>query len=233
MTKKIDMHTHILPEMDDGSPDVDISVRLIDVLQEQGVTHIALTPHFYAHQEALHTFLERREMAFNVLKAAKAYDVSFVLGSEVFVTDKLFQCKDLSALCYQNTCHMLTEFMYHSPFADLEAMARRLIEDYGIRPLFAHIERYPALMEYTEGIKKLIGLGCHMQINLDSLHGWRLRKHLLKLIKEGLVHVVGTDTHSLSKGLDYNTGFQIIEKKLGVQYCHTLTNHALNIITGQ
>ena len=58
-----DFHTHILPGMDDGAADVSTAVAMIRKLQEQGVERIVLTPHYYAENESVEEFLERREEA--------------------------------------------------------------------------------------------------------------------------------------------------------------------------
>ncbi|GHU82827.1 exopolysaccharide biosynthesis protein [Clostridia bacterium] len=231
MDEKYDMHTHILPEMDDGSPDVDISLMLINELKKQGVTNIALTPHYYSSQESLDSFLKRREKSANILFKQNITNVTFTLGSEVFVTNYIFNNKDLSALCYEKTKFMLTEFPYSSTFTggSLNKL-NKLIANYNIKPIIAHIERYPALLKNPDLIEKLIELGCYMQVNLGSFKQWRVSSKLIKLIKNELVNVVGTDTHSFSRGLDYNTGFGIIEKKAGVNFCNSITKNSANFL---
>lgn len=232
--KKIDMHTHLLPDIDDGSPDEDISKRLVDILVQQGVTDIALTSHFYSDQESLEGFLGRRENSYSLFKTKKIENVNFYLGSEVFISEKLFNAPSLKEVCYENTNYMLTEFPYSASFEGYSyEMLTHIIKAYNIKPLMAHIERYPALFKDADKIEELIELGCYMQINLSSLSLWKLRKRLLKLIEAGLIHVVGTDTHSFSKGLDYNAGFNLIEKKLGSKYCQNITDNAEKMLMGK
>lgn len=231
---KVDMHTHILPDIDDGSPDVDISISLIDKLRDHGVTTIALTPHFYSNQESLSGFLERRRKSYDELMAENIQNMKFSLGAEVFVTEKIFNASNLEVLCYELTDYMLSEFSYSSSFTGGSfQQLLQLTKTYKVKPLIAHIERYPALMKDPKKIERLINMGCYMQINLSSLSVWRTGKKLLKYIEEGLVHVVGTDTHSFSKGSDYDTGFQIIEKKLGSSYCEKLTQNAERMLAGK
>ena len=61
----IDIHTHILPGMDDGARDVKEALSLIDLLRKQGVSGAVLTPHYYPHEETVNEFLKRREEAYS------------------------------------------------------------------------------------------------------------------------------------------------------------------------
>lgn len=236
---KFDMHTHILPEMDDGSPDAEISVKLVNILKNQGVTNIALTPHFYSHRENLESFLKRRNNSYKLLMTdsvtGKAFkNVKFTLASEVYMTESLFDNKDISDLCYAGTDYMLTEIPYNIPFGeDTIDNFKRIIQNYGIHPVIAHIERYPGLFKNIKTIDRLINMGCYTQINLDSLKNWRTAGRIIRLIKNDLVHVVGTDTHSFSKGLDFNSGFHIISKKAGEGFCNKICANSQKIIRNE
>ena len=63
----IDWHSHILPEMDDGSKDVSESLLMLDSLRDQGIESVVATPHFYANDEPVETFLERQKASFDLL----------------------------------------------------------------------------------------------------------------------------------------------------------------------
>ena len=68
-----DLHTHCLPGMDDGAKDVETSVRMLQAIGKQGVSHVALTPHFYPHKEELPSLLARRDRAFQSLSRSRHF----------------------------------------------------------------------------------------------------------------------------------------------------------------
>ena len=107
-----DVHSHILPQIDDGAENVDVSVNIINTLYNQGVRHICLTPHYYTHQESMESFLSRRESSFNLLKPSLPSDIEFCLGAEVYVTDIIMNNKSLKPVCYGNSDYILLEFPY-------------------------------------------------------------------------------------------------------------------------
>lgn len=225
-----DMHTHLLPGIDDGAKDIETALALIQKLKEQGVNHIALTPHYYSNRESLEDFYMKRQEAYDLLCAQKIEGVAFILASEAYITDYIFNNPSIDGLCYQGTRYLLTEFAYASDFSGAAGdMLYKLINNYNVKPVIAHIERYKYLMKHPEVIGELADAGCKMQINLSSLASFSDGRKLLKLLKKGLVHIVGTDTHSFRRGSDYTTGFSIIDKKLGSSYCQLITNNCKNL----
>ncbi|HIR02964.1 MAG: CpsB/CapC family capsule biosynthesis tyrosine phosphatase [Acutalibacteraceae bacterium] len=226
-----DMHTHILPGIDDGAKDLQDALQLVKKLQSDGVTHIALTPHFYSDRESLSDFLTRREQAYNVLLQAPVQGVTYILASEAYITDYIFNNSSLLPLCYSGTGYLLVEFPYSIDFAARGGdMLYKLMNNYGVHPVIAHIERYYSLMKDPALISELQQMGCKMQINLGSLSFFSRRRKLLGLIKRNLVDLVGTDTHSLARGADFSTGMGIISKKLGNDYIDTIQKNSKSVI---
>lgn len=231
MTDLYDMHTHILPGIDDGAKDTETSLALIQKLKAQGVSHIALTPHYYSNRESLEDFYAKRQGAYDLLSARKIKGVELILASEAYITDFIFNNPSIDGLCYQGTRYLLTEFAYSSDFSGSAGdMLYKLVNNYNVIPVIAHIERYKHLMKHPEVLEELADAGCKMQINLSSLSSFTDGRKLLKLIKKGLVHIIGTDTHSFQRGSDYLTGFSIIDKKLGAEYCQLITNNCKMLI---
>lgn len=224
------MHTHILPGIDDGAKDLETSLALTDKLRAQGVTHIALTPHYYSDRESLADFYEKRRGAYELLLSQNIEGVSFILGSEAYITDYIFNNEAIDGLCYEGTRYLLVEFAYDSDFSDgAGEKLYKLMNNFNVTPVIAHIERYRNLMKNTGVLEELYNAGCRMQINLESLASFSFRNKLLKLIERGLVHIVGTDTHSFHRGGDYQTGFGIINKKLGSSFCQLIINNGKNL----
>lgn len=215
-----DMHSHILPGVDDGCKNVTESLQLINLLLKDGINNICLTPHFYTHHKSIEDFVDKRNEAFEILKESVPENVNLCLGAEVYVTQYLFNNSDISSVCYGNSKYILTEFAYPSSFNGKSMnMLIRIRDNYGLIPVIPHIERYENVFYDYEKLEELTDMGVIIQTNASSLSGFRRKKHILKLINEGLIHILGTDAHSLSKGnpQTYMEACNLIEKKCGRQ----------------
>lgn len=216
--KKYDVHSHILPEIDDGASDIDISLLLLEALECQGVTHLAFTPHFYTQydevENRLEEFLHKREKSFEKIKKYYTGNMKFTLGAEVHLSPNILMIENPNLLCYHSTNYMLIEMPYNSDFSEEEIeILFQLINKHNITPVLAHIERYPALTKNKALMTRLKNMGCVMQINTESLTRRFIKGKILKLIKEGYVTVIGSDTHSTTRGCDFGIGFMMIEKQ--------------------
>ncbi len=197
-----DMHSHILPAIDDGAKTVEDALSLIESLKSQGVTNICLTPHFYTNEISLEKFLSRRQRKFEQFKPYIPEDVNIVLGTEVYVTNYLFNNDDLSGITYGKSKYILTEFPYDIQFSEKEMQQIYILtQNYGLIPVLPHVERYVHLMEHNDKIRELKDLGVVIQSNIsnysDKAPFFRKRK-LLKMISGGLIDILGSDTHSFT-----------------------------------
>lgn len=227
---KYDVHTHILPGIDDGARDLAASLALIKKLVSQGVTHIALTPHYYSSRQSKEDFLSNRNSSAKKLMPEISDKIKLTLGAEVYVTDYIFNNTTLKDVCYDGTDFMLTEFPYSADFAGKAGdTLYRLMSSFGIKPVMAHIERYDSLINDPELVEELRELGCLMQINLDSLTHFGTRRKIIKLIKNGSVDLLGTDTHSFKKGSEFNIGFDFLQKKFGNSLIEEIENNSLQL----
>lgn len=227
--KKYDIHSHILPSIDDGASDIDISLLLLEELENQGVTHLALTPHFYTQYEEvenrLEEFIEIREYSYNQLKEHYSGNLILTLGAEVHLSENILLIENLKALCYRSTSFMLIEMPYDSTFPDNEIkILSELINKHKMIPVLAHIERYPVLLKNKNLLTILKEMGCIMQINTESLNKLFLKSKIIKLINEGYVTTLGSDTHSTMRGCDYDRGFSVIEKSCEKQIIENICN---------
>ena len=229
-----DMHTHILPGVDDGARNIDESLTLINRLSCAGITDICLTPHYYTHRESLTDFLKRRTTAFHELSSYVSDDVNLHLGAEVYVTKYLFSNEDnLKKVCYEGTGYMLTEFPYSSRFEG-ESMVHlnKLINNYGITPILAHVERYPYLLKHLNVLEELIDMGIVIQSNACSYSEFPLKIKLTKLLKNGYIHLFGSDAHSLTRNTPdaYNILNEHISKKLDYSVISNINDNSAEIL---
>lgn len=197
-----DMHSHILPEFDDGAKTVEDSLAMIKSLKSQGVKNICLTPHFYTNQLSYDDFVANRREAFEKFKPFIPDDVNIVLGTEVYVTHYIFNNSDLSQIAYGKSRYILTEFAYDSSFEG-NSMDRIItfMENYGLIPIIPHVERYPALIDNPKLINELKDMGVLIQTNISNYAKKAptfKRRKMLKLINKGLIDIIGSDAHSLN-----------------------------------
>ena len=195
-----DLHCHILPNIDDGAKDVSISLRLLEKEYADGVRNIAFTSHFNSEWTTPDAFLQKRAAAYETLTAAlptgpEAMQFRFKLGCEVYFSPKLCEL-DAKALCIGDTSYMLVEFpTTHKPHFIRQTFA--LLQEQGVLPLIAHIERYPYVLEDPTLLYNWVAAGAYVQINAGALlDSPKLRRTLCKFISWQLVHVISTDTHS-------------------------------------
>ena len=212
-----DLHCHILPGMDDGAKDVSESLLLLRREYEDGVRNIALTSHFNSKRISVENFLEQRNQAFEMLQDAlqdEDMKFHFKLGAEVFFTPELCDM-EANTLCMGDTSFILIEFpTTHRPHFIRETF--RSLNEQGIYPIIAHVERYPFIMDYPQFLYELVAAGAYAQINAGAVLKKGLTKQLLNLIKWDLVQVISSDTHSMDKRPpQMGAAMELIESKLG------------------
>ena len=194
---RTDVHSHLLPKIDDGAENEARSRALLEGMQKEGLTHLALTPHFYPYREAPSHFLEKRERAWKAFSSfSQGAGVCFSLGAEVYLTETLFNAEDLRPLCYENTELILTELPLEDHLTDRSRLLlRRLVHDRGMTPVIAHVDRYPYLVKSPWILEELAELGCLFQWNRESLLPYFSRRRVRELFREGFVHFFGGDVH--------------------------------------
>lgn len=231
----VDVHSHILPGIDDGSPDVETSLKMIEALQSQGARTIVLTPHYYSDSISYEDFVARRDNALHLLeKSLPPGSPKLIPAAEVYITKYLLNNSNLDALKIGNTNYALIEHPFSCDFS--QKTYDRLLSlnyDYGIKPILAHIERYPAFMDDGDLLDSYIEMGCIAQVNISSFvnSSRSLRKKLFKYLESGRIHLIGTDCHNLSyRKPDFETGVNAIIKKCGAEAVEVLERNA-NILT--
>ncbi|MBO5852984.1 MAG: hypothetical protein J6Q74_04155 [Clostridia bacterium] len=193
-----DIHTHILPGIDDGPKTADESLEMLLMQQKQGITDVVLTPHFLLSHGSIEDFLAKRDVSFKILmekiKESKLpININLHLGAEVRYDPNLIY-SDISKLCIGNTSYILLELAGSYPF-NFEQTIQWLISK-GITPILAHIERYDYLFSNQKLLEELFDLGVIFQSNASSLKSVRYARRVKKLIKQGYVRVLASDAHN-------------------------------------
>lgn len=193
-----DIHTHILPDFDDGAASVEEAIQMLRLEAEQGITDVVLTPHFNLASESVKEFLARREKSFELLskriKKSKI-NVNIHLGAEVRYYPSLIN-EDILNLCIGDTSYLLLELASSYPL-NFEQTVNWMLSR-GVTPILAHIERYEYLYSNKKLMLELLDSGVLFQCNASSLLKFRTAKRVRKLLKQGYVHILASDAHNLT-----------------------------------
>lgn len=194
----IDVHTHILPCIDDGARDLAESEQLLKQLSSSGITHVIFTPHFRHSKMNAADFIKKRTDCLNeILPALKDSKISYHLGAEVYLTESILGLSDeeFSGLCIDNGRYVLVEpdFSYTDPNHVLRLL-HLISSNYTVDPIIAHIERYPRLFN-RDFLEKAVDMGCLVQFDYEALSSLCLRGKIIKYINKGLIHLAGSDCH--------------------------------------
>jgi protein-tyrosine phosphatase len=215
----IDVHSHVLPNVDDGSHSLEQSLNMLAEEAKQGITHVVATPHFYARYSDPDTFLARRNAASAELKRAmmeKEGLPQVILGAEVHYFPGIGESEHLAKLAIENTRLVLIE-MPDSPWT--ETMYQELEKIYvlqGLTPVIAHLDRYIAPFR-TYGIpRRLEQLPVLVQANAEFFLEPATARMALRMLRRGQIHLLGSDCHNLSdRAPDLGEAHQVIKSKLG------------------
>jgi protein-tyrosine phosphatase len=228
---KIDFHSHILPEIDDGSRSLEESIKILDLMAEDGVDIVVATPHFYCSKISIHRFLDKRNAAFEKLRAAmKPEHPKILLGAEVLYNHALVGKEALTRLAIQGTEYMLLEMPYHKLTDDIIEDVDKIACDFDVKVIIAHCERY---LNFTgaKSLSKLMELNVLGQINCTSLTKMSSRRDCFKLIKNGYIQVLGTDFHRIDRGdATLGEGRNILAKKFGDDFIRELDENSQRIL---
>lgn len=233
-SKYIDIHTHILPNIDDGSESVEESINLIYQEMDQGVGTIVLTPHFFPETENHEKFLEKLQNSFELLKKEvnqRNIDIRLISGSEVRISLKLLEM-DLTPFCIGNTRYILIELSTSQYYSWTKYVLTGIISR-GYIPIIAHIERYDMLP--PNEVYEFILIGALIQANFDSIiEKSDYKKVIKRLIKSNYIHLWGSDAHSeIDRPVLIEKGLEYLNRKYKSEYfkrCTFIANNVINDI---
>ena len=204
----IDFHTHILPGIDDGSRDIDMTEKMLRMEQSMGVSHIYATPHFYAHRRSIESFLERRDRALSKVRALPGYGDSLPAvtpGAEVYYFSGIGRAGQLESLCIEGTDILLLELPFAQWHSDIAKDVNDLINRRGLRIVLAHLERYEAFQKERHVWERLLEMPLTIQLNCEDIidAGSIFRRNnrhktCLELLSRHDNVIIGSDCHNLT-----------------------------------
>lgn len=192
-----DVHTHIIPGIDDGAKDKEQSIQMLKMLKDAGITDVVLTPHYYPFDMPVKEFLQRRQEKYSeIADAIEELGLKAHLGAEVYFSDVLFAYDDLKDLCIDGKKYLLLEL----PFCErnqqkILTYLHKISANFSVNIILAHIERYPHLFN-EEFLEKVYDMECLVQIDIVSLTSYFKKKKIIKYIKKGYIQLASSDCHN-------------------------------------
>ncbi|MBO5021732.1 MAG: hypothetical protein J6D52_13795 [Clostridia bacterium] len=227
-----DIHSHILPSVDDGAKDLDESVSLLESLKNQGVTDVMATPHFYPYEHSLSEFKEVTTSAYNdLLKAIDGKDLPKVhLGCEILYFDGLAFSEDIEEFCLANSKYILIELTDKCITDTLFQNILHLKNNTDLVPIIAHAERYHRSKNFRKLINFLEYENITVQINASSFLEWIYNRAIAKLFKADLSIIIGSDAHSMLRRPPLiDKAIEVIIKKYGKDTADIILRNTENI----
>ncbi|MCI7104955.1 MAG: hypothetical protein MR943_03510 [Lachnobacterium sp.] len=219
----IDFHCHILPEMDDGSKDAGMSLAMLDMEREQGVTEVVFTPHFYAQEDSVVHFLEKRESSVRCLEAA-ADDAGvellpYHLGAEVYYFRDIGNASMIPELCIGDSGTLLLEMPFRQWEKNMYVDVANLVRRQGLRIVLAHIERYYKFQKDKSVWNEIMELPLECQMNAGPFQDWRKRRMCMGLLKQHDAVLLGSDAHNLmSRCPNLGATCELLNAKINAGY---------------
>lgn len=223
----IDIHSHILPFVDDGAKNMDEAMDMAKIACESGTSTIFATPH-YIENEGYNNCEENLKILnrLNMELKERNIDINVLLGNELFIIYDVIRLIDSNEIAtLNNTKYLLIEF----PRLDMPIYVENLIYNLrlkGIIPIIAHPERYVKVIEDPNILYNFVTKGALCQINLPSLngrYGEKVKETAEILVKHNMIHFVGSDAHSTRKATpDVRDSVKILQSLIGSEKANEL-----------
>lgn len=199
----IDMHTHILPGVDDGARDWDIALEMLKLCAESGVQKIIATPHCvpWKKKQDCKKIRELCHEAEKKLLSKHGIHMDIYPGNEIYYSlDVVSQLKDGEVLTLAGSRYVLVEFGTKESYQVFCRAVKEFI-DGGYIPIIAHIERYGSLHQ-LERLRELKEMGALLQMNVEAFQGGILSEGARwskKCLSNQMIDFLGSDMHNLSE----------------------------------
>ena len=223
----IDIHSHILPALDDGVRTLEDSVNTIGELRSLGFTHIVATPHYYPGKYT--PSLASIDHAMNDVRSElekREIEVSLIRGRECYLDFELLTAKEKDSFPFEweGNQYQLVELppITTSQVMDLYV---KTLQQANITPILAHVERYSQVIENPEIVLEYVHMGWKIQVDLMSLSDSApppLRETAIDVIEKNRAHLVASDVHRLSQIPKIKNAMDFVRSRWGNQKLEAL-----------
>lgn len=223
MERFVDMHCHVLPEVDDGAQSLDETRKMLQTAYDEGIRYIIATPHYHPRRGCRPPHILRRQLRLVRREAERISDrLRIYLGNEIYFSQDIPDLLDEEEILTMNhTRYVLVEFSSTDSFERI-CQGIRQLQMRGYNVLLAHIERYLCMLEDTDRARYLAEMGVKIQVNADSITGEcgrKVKKYVRQLMEQDLVFCTGTDAHRpairpphMKKAAEY------VARRYGIRY---------------
>lgn len=220
----IDIHTHILPNVDDGASSPSETLKMLEKMERDGVTYVVATPHCNVGTPLFRDEIVPRVEDLNRVLATLNAKIRVLPGSEISLfSSEYFRANyENGNYCHlgDKTLYSLIEFPWHNSDVPKDALETIVwLKEQGTTPVIAHPERTPFLRENPRFIQDLVKHGAILQVTVDSLCG--LTSTNAKTVAEMLLRnfepiVLASDSHNLARCSGLSMGYQKVAQKFGM-----------------
>lgn len=216
-----DIHSHILPGVDDGAVNEKMAMEMLKSAYHQGIYRMIATPHYRRgiFEIPLST-IQRRYIQVKKLAAnIGGHGIELYLGCEYYRHSEMSDALKAGIRpTMAESRYVLVEFSALDPYSKIRSTIYELVAA-GYIPIIAHAERYKVMLESTENVKDIIALGAMIQVNADSVigkNGRKAKSFCKRLMKNDCIHFIASDTHDMKKRpINLRECADYIEKKWG------------------
>ena len=238
--KLIDIHSHILPGLDDGSSNMEQSLRMLEIAYKEGISTIVATPHNMPGKgcpdrevvEQKCRQLQEKAISVNI-------PITILMGTEYFYREEVLELLEQGeGITLAGTDRVLIEFDPGTEKTYIRNAVREILA-LGYVPVIAHVERYMHLMEkHFEAIIEMRKMGALIQVNAGSVtgdNGWKTKQAVKALLKRKAIDLIGTDAHSDGRrSPKMKECGEYLHKKLDVEYAEYLLHaSALGLVSNR
>lgn len=232
-----DIHTHILPQQDDGAKSMEMCCGMARLAAGQGCRTVIATPHSYGREKTgPDQIREKCRMAEERIRQETGCDFSVYPGQEIFYRDSIIgELDEKKLLTLGDSSYVLVEFSPQVVYSYLHTAVRKF-QGSGYRMILAHAERYGCLRK-EEHLEELLHAGVYLQINARTVGGSFFdvsARWCRKQLQEHRIHFVASDMHNLEeRSPDYTGALGWMEKHLDTQYREDLCwGNARSMVSG-
>jgi len=235
--KMIDIHSHILPGLDDGAQDEEMSLEMLRMAVRGRTDTIIATPHYNTHFSTADRKTSIRESKnLNYIARENGIEIQIVPGQEINIGVDVVRLYNEGLIgCLGETRYMLLELRYND-INDMDFEKIYELRLRGIIPVIPHPERHDYIINKPSIVNRLIGEGCLIQINTGSIlgvFGKECRKTAELLIKHRAAHLIGTDCHSIGHRRPNLDECMKILRKEDKEYANMLIDNSRKLLNNE
>jgi protein-tyrosine phosphatase len=233
----IDIHSHLIFDVDDGSRSLDESINILSMMYEAGVTDMIITPHYIIDSK----YMSSKDINEDKLKQIKEelnkrnINMNLSLGNEIFIDNKIFEyLKDNKVSTLNNTKYILVELPMSGIYEGYQDILYSLVHK-GYKVILAHPERYISFQKDFNKVYEVLELGVLLQSNYGSIlgdYGLGSKRMIKRLMKEKLITYFSSDIHRLRSSNFIDRAKSKMKKYYTDEEINDLTNNNMKELIG-